>query len=161
MPSDTYIRKWPKVQPNLFVLNPATIGAFWHFLGPFGAIFGVRVRFNNFFGTYLCKQSTLVLEVQPFLFVSDSATFWSSFALFWAIQGYLFLALWDYFCNRDQVQNTFLQPTNVDYQFLFWKCSPIFSFWPFCTVWALGGYFWGQGQVQKLFLGSTYVDNEL
>ena len=23
------------------------------------------VRFENFFGTYLCRQSTLVLEVQP------------------------------------------------------------------------------------------------
>ena len=27
--------------------------------------FWAGVRFKNFFGTYLCRQSTLVLEVQP------------------------------------------------------------------------------------------------
>ena len=60
---------------------------------------------------------------------------------------------------------TFLEPTNVDYQFLFWKYSPIFlflirpKFWPFFTFSALRmvfffacwGYFWGRGQVQKYF----------
>ena len=52
---------------------------------------------------------------------------------------------------------TFLGPTNEDYQFLFWKYSPIFLFFirkkfgPFCTFWVLRGYFWGWGQVQKLF----------
>ena len=70
----------------------------------------------------------------------------------------LFLALWSYFWGRDQVQNTFLEPTNVDYHFLFWKCIPIFLFFiqpnfgPFCTFWALRGYFQGWGQVQNLFL---------
>ena len=29
------------------------------------AFFRAGVRFENFFGTYLCRQSTLVLEVQP------------------------------------------------------------------------------------------------
>ena len=29
------------------------------------AFFQAGVRFENFFGTYLCRQSTLVLEVQP------------------------------------------------------------------------------------------------
>ena len=53
---------------------------------------------------------------------------------------------------------TFFELTNVDYQFLFWKYSPIFWFFIrpkvgpfFCIFWALQGYFWGWGQVQKLF----------
>ena len=52
---------------------------------------------------------------------------------------------------------TFLELTNVDYQFLFWKYSHIFLFkfrpnlGPFYTFRALRGYFWGWGQVQKLF----------
>ena len=59
---------------------------------------------------------------------------------------------------------TLSEPTNVDDQFLFWKCIPIFlflirpNFGPFCTFWALQSYFfgllglfWGRGQVQKLF----------
>ena len=52
---------------------------------------------------------------------------------------------------------TFLEPANVDYQFLFWKYSPIFLFLiqpnvgPFCTFWAPLGYFFGP---LGLFLGS-------
>ena len=122
---------------------------FWHFLDSFGAGFGVPVKFKNFFGTYLCKQLTLVLEVQTYLFVFDSATCLASFALFWALLGY--------FWSPDQVINTLLEPTNVGYQFLFWKCTPIFLFliWPnFVFFWhflALRGYFWGYGQFRKLF----------
>ena len=51
---------------------------FWFF----GAIFGVGVKFKNIFGTYLCSQSTLVLEVQPYLFAFTSAKFGAFFALF-------------------------------------------------------------------------------
>ena len=54
------------------------MGPFWHFLGPRGILFGFGVRFKDFFGTNLCRQSTLVLEVQPYLFVINSATFWAS-----------------------------------------------------------------------------------
>ena len=46
------------------------------------AIFGVGVRYKNIFGTYLCSQSTLVLEVQPYLFTVISAKFGAVFALF-------------------------------------------------------------------------------
>ena len=108
--------------PN-FVLNLATFWAsfelFWafrcYFLGPlglfiwsFGAYCVVEVRSKNIFGTYLCRQSTLVLESQPhlFIFYLNLATFWASFALFWAIWGY-FLVLWDYFWSRGQVQKHF------------------------------------------------------
>ena len=33
------------------------------------------MRFKNIFGTYLCSQSTLVSEVQPYLFAFTSAKF--------------------------------------------------------------------------------------
>ena len=46
------------------------------------AIFGVGVRFKNIFGTYLCSQSTLALEVKPYLFAFTSAKFGAFFALF-------------------------------------------------------------------------------
>ena len=65
------------------------LGLFCTFFGPFGdifwsfgAIFGVGIRFKNIFGTYLCSQSTLVLEVQPYLFAFTSAKFGAFFALF-------------------------------------------------------------------------------
>ena len=47
-----------------------------------GAIFGVEVRLENIFGTYKCRLSIFVLEVQPYLFVFHSAKFWAFFALF-------------------------------------------------------------------------------
>ena len=49
--------------------------------GTFGAFLGVGVRFKNFFGTYLCRQSTLVLEVKPYIFVFNLAKFGAFFAL--------------------------------------------------------------------------------
>ena len=94
-----------------------------------------------------------VLEVQPYLFVFESATLWASFALFWAIWGY-FIGPLCHFCGQDQVQQTFLEPTSVDCQFLFLKCSPTFLFliwpdlWPF---WHFFGYFWGWGKVKKIW----------
>ena len=71
----------------LFLIRP-TFGpfcTFWalRFFWSVGAIFGVKVRFKNIFGTYMCIQSTLVLEVPPYLFVFASAIFGAFFALFW------------------------------------------------------------------------------
>ena len=57
-------------------------GPFGAVFWSFGAIFGVGVRFKNIFGAYLCSQSTLVLEVQPYLFAFTSAKFGAVFALF-------------------------------------------------------------------------------
>ena len=54
-----------KVQGHRFVFNSATIGTFIAFFGHFKANFGFGVSFRNFFGTYLCRQSTLVWEAQP------------------------------------------------------------------------------------------------
>ena len=53
-----------------------------------GAIFGVEVRLENIFGTYKCRLSIFVLEVQPYLFVFHSAKFWAFFCIFWALRGY-------------------------------------------------------------------------
>ena len=123
--------------------------------GPFGAIFGVGVRFKNIFGTYQCRLSIFVSEVQPYLFIFNSAKFWA-FLHFLGPSG-LFFGLLGLFLGSRSGSKIFLEPTNVDYQFLFWKYSPIFLFFirpnfgPFCTFWALRGYFWGWGQVQKLF----------
>ena len=65
---------------GLFCAFSGLLGlSFW----PFGVIFWVKVWFKNIFGNYLCRQSTLVLEIQPSLFVFISAKFWAFFALFW------------------------------------------------------------------------------
>ena len=71
-----------EVQPYLFVFNSATFGAsVLTVLGTsrlflsFGAIFVVGVRFKNIFGTYILRQSTLVLEICPSFFVFISAKF--------------------------------------------------------------------------------------
>ena len=37
--------------------------AFFALFGPFGAIFWVWIKFKNFFGTYLHKLTTFILEV--------------------------------------------------------------------------------------------------
>ena len=63
----------------LFCYQLGTFGDFFcTFWVLWGVLFGVEVRFKNFFGTYICRQSTLVLEVQPYLFI-----FWAAFHFFW------------------------------------------------------------------------------
>ena len=54
--------------PSLFEIGH-NLGLFALFL-PLRAIFGVGVRFKNFFLTILYRQSTLVLKVQPYLLFS-------------------------------------------------------------------------------------------
>ena len=90
----TYLYRQPtlvlEVQPYLFVFNLATFGAFFalfwalrgYFFWPFGAYCVVGVRFKNIFGTYLCRKSTLVLEIQPYLFVYNLAKFGAFFTFF-------------------------------------------------------------------------------
>ena len=78
-----------EVPPYLLVF----IGHIWGLFSPFFALWGcfiwlfgainvVGVMFENIFETYLCRQSTLVLEGQPYLFVFNSAKFGAIFALF-------------------------------------------------------------------------------
>ena len=42
----------------------------------------VRVRFKDIFGNYQYRQSTLVLEIQPYLFVYNLAKFGAFFTFF-------------------------------------------------------------------------------
>ena len=58
--------------------------------GPFRAIFEVVVRFKNFFGTYLCRQISLVFELQPFLFIFKLTTFSGLFCIFLDPFGFFF-----------------------------------------------------------------------
>ena len=72
------------------VFNIATFGAsfalffyLWdYFFWFFWATFEFGVRFKNNFGNYLCRQSTLVLDMQPYLFVFNSPKFGAFLALF-------------------------------------------------------------------------------
>ena len=70
-----------KLQPHHFVFNSATNGAFLYHFDP-----------KKFFGIYLCRQSTLVLEVQSYLLVFNSAKFWAFFGLFGAVFGSIALS---------------------------------------------------------------------
>ena len=72
---------------------------------PLGVIFGVEVRFKNIFGTYLCSQSTFVLEVQTYLIAFTSAKFGAFLP---------FLGLWGLFLGLGSGPKTFLGPTNID-----------------------------------------------
>ena len=86
---------------------------FGHILGHFcpcfwslGAIVGVQVRFKNIFGTYLCSQLTLVLEVQLYLVAFTSVKF-GAFLPFLGLLGLFFWSLGGYFWSRGQVQKHF------------------------------------------------------
>ena len=151
----------------IFLFYSATFRAFLHFFGPFGAIlfpfgafFEVRVRFKNIFGTYACRQSTLVLEILPYLFIFNSAKF-GVFCTFWVFRGY-FLAHWSYFWGRCQVKKHFLEPTYVNNQLWFWKYSTIFLFriqpnlGPFLHFFCLLGLFLGLGSGSNFF--GTYLN---
>ena len=74
-PSNVDYQFWFWKYSPIFLFFIGQFLALFALFGLFAAIFGVGVRFKNFFGTYLCKQLTEVLEVQPYLFVFDSATF--------------------------------------------------------------------------------------
>ena len=101
-----------EVQPYLFVLNSAKFWAFFSLFEPFGVIsfgplelFWGRGQARKIFGTYSYSQSTLVLEVQPYLFALTSAEF-GAFLPFLGLLG-LFLGL-------GSGSKTFLGPTYID-----------------------------------------------
>ena len=83
--------------------------------------------FKNFSWIYLCRQSILVLEVQPYLFDFDLATFRALFSLFLVLQAY-FLGSLGLVLGSKSGSNTFLEATKADYKFSFWKGSPISCF---------------------------------
>ena len=108
--------------------------------------------FNNFIVTYLCRLSTLVLKVQPYLIV-----------LIWSQLGYFLhiLVLLGLFFGLGWGPKRFLTPINVDYQFWFWNYNPIFCFHsaPFGAFLDLFGSFgaiFGVGVRSESFFG-TYL----
>ena len=104
--------------------------------------------------------SIFVLEVQPNLFILNSAKFWAFFH-FLNPSGYFFFARWGYFWGRGQARKHFwnLQMQTINFCFGSTSLSFGFSFGqilgPFLHFWAFRVYFWGQGQVQKIF--ETYL----
>ena len=140
----------------------SNLGPFWTFWA-FRGFFLAGIRFKKFIATYLYRQPTLVLEVQPYLFVFNLATFGAFFALFWALRGYFFgplgLIVW-----LGSGSKTFLEPTYVENQLWFWKYSPIFLFiiWPnlgpFLHFLGLSRLFLGLGSSSKKVLRPTYID---
>ena len=113
-------------------------------------------QFYSRYASLLYIQSTLVLEVQSYLFVFNSAPFGASFTLFWALRGY--------FLGQDQVQKQLLEPTYVVNQLWFWEYSSIFlflirqNFGPFLPFLGLWGLFLGLRSGSKTFLKPTYID---
>ena len=90
----------------------------------------------------------------------------ATFALFLALRDYLFEPS-GLFLVTGSASKFFWESLNTGYQFLFWKCRPIFLFLiqpnlgQFCTFGALSGINWGWYQIQKCFLGLTYIANQL
>ena len=95
--------------------------SFW----PYGANFWVLVRFKFFLepinvDNQFCFGNTAL----SFCFLFSQI--WGLFCIFWALRGYLFGPL-GLFWVEVRFKNIF-GTSNVDYQFLFWKYSPIFLF---------------------------------
>ena len=71
-----------KVSPIFSFLIWSNYGPYLNFFAPFGAIFGVGIRFKNTIVTYLHRQSTLVLKIQPYLFCFQFGHIWGQFCTF-------------------------------------------------------------------------------
>ena len=147
-----------KAGPNFF-FNYATIGAFFQIFWILRSFFWVGVRFKNFFETYLCRQSMLILEAQPYLFVFNLITFGASFTIFWAILGYLF-GLLGLFLGLESGSENFWNLLMQTFNFCFGSAALLLflirpNLAPFCTFMALQSYFWGCCQVKHFF--RTYL----
>ena len=149
-----------KVQINLFIFNSALFTLF----SPFEAIFEVGVRFKNFFGTYLCRESTLLLWSTALSFCFYFGNIWSIFCTFLGPRGYFFGSLGLFLWSGAGSKN-FLEPTYIDDQLWFWKYNPpIFLFLiqpnvgPFLHFLDLSVPFLRWGSSSKTFLGPTNID---
>jgi len=120
-------------------------GPIWviFFFLPYGAIFGVEVRLKTFLEPTNVDYQFLFWKYSPIFLFLIRPNFWLFFT-FSALRGYFFCLLGLFLGSRSG-SKMFLEPTNVGYQFLFWKYRPIFLFFirpnfgPFCTFWALFG----------------------
>ena len=140
------------------------------FFGLLGLFWG-WVQVQKYIWNLLLLTINFVLELQLLVFVYNSTKF-GAYLLFLMLPqlGPLlpflspsgpFFTVWGYFRVSIRL-NYILEPTNVEYHFLFWKCSPIFFNFielggggPFCIFWSFRGLFWVWGQVQKLFWDLT------
>ena len=154
-PTNLYNKFWFWKYSPIFCLNSATIGVFFcHFL-TFQDYFWSYCQVQNLFCYILIQKINFGFGSTALSFVFNTFILGASFALFWVLRGYLLGPLGLILGSRSG-SKTFLEPTNVDYQFWFWKYSPIFclksakigAFLPFLT---LQGYLWGWSQVRKLF----------
>ena len=91
--------------PSLFEIGH-NLGLFALFFLPLRAIFGVGVRFKNFFLTILYRQSTLVLKVQPYLLFTIRP-YLGLLLDFFGPLGAFFGTFLGYFWGRGQVQKHF------------------------------------------------------
>ena len=128
----------------LFIFSLAPFWAFQPLSRPFGATHG-----NNLLETYQCRISTLVLEIQPYLFISIPPI-WSHFVVFGPLE---------YYFGWSQVQKKFLdlilQTINFGFgvqPYLFFYLAPFGAFLPFLGP---SGYYLGWGQVPKIFWDLT------
>ena len=120
-------------------------------------------------GLFLGSRSSSKTLLEPanvdeqFLFWKYSPIFlflirpnFGHFCTFWALRGYSFGPL-GLFLGSSSGSKIFLEPSNVDYQFLFWKYSPIFlfsirpNFGPFLNLFGPSGLFFGLGSCSKIF----------
>ena len=162
-PSVDYQFWLPKYSPIFMVFILPDIGPFCLFWAFQGSFWGCG-QAQNLFTPYLCRPSTLVLEVQRFLLFQFGPIWGSFFFTFFGPFRAIFLVFRVIFRVGSGL-TIILRPTNVDYQFLFLKYSPIFLFliWPnfgpfalfgpFGVIFFLArwGFFWGSGQAQKHF----------
>ena len=96
-------------------------------------------------------------------FVFNTFIFEAPSALYLALRSFIFGPLRLFLGSRSG-SNTFLEPTNVYYQFLFWKYSPIFfflirpKFWDFLHFLGPLMLFLGLRSDSKTFLATAYID---
>ena len=97
--------------------------------------FGTFLGFKNIFGTYLCRQSTLVYEVQSFLFVLI-LQIWGLFCTFWVLRGYFlglgsgsktFLGLCTTICSTALKVKIFFDLAQFETFCVFWSFWAIFG----------------------------------
>ena len=104
------------MQPYLSVFVSAKFKAFFALLCPSGLFLEMRLDSKKFLDL-LCRQSTLVCEVKPYIFLGF-------FATFWPLRGY-FLPLGPIFGVGVRFKTLF-EPTYEYDQLRYSKYSPIF-----------------------------------
>jgi len=148
------------VQPYLLVLF-GQIWSLFAIFGPLGTIFGVGVRFKNFFGTYLCKKINFGFGSTALSFCINRSHFGPLFHFFGSF-GAIFWPVGAFFGVGVRIKNIFQSLLMLTINFGFGSTPLSFCFefsqiWGhFWIFWAFWGYFWGWGQVQNFF--ETYLN---